>query len=67
VKVAVGSSVRILVSSDVDDELHVHGYEIQREVSAGQSATMEFTADQAGVFEVGTQVSNLLLLQLQVQ
>jgi plastocyanin len=67
VKVAAGSSVRILVSSDVDDEVHVHGYEIEREVSAGQSATIEFTADQTGVFEVETHESGLLLLQLQVQ
>ena len=67
VKVAVGSPVRILVSSDVDDEVHVHGYDIEREVSAGQSVTIEFTADQTGVFEVETHESNLLLLQLQVQ
>jgi heme/copper-type cytochrome/quinol oxidase subunit 2 len=67
VKVAVGSSVRILVSSDVDDEVHVHGYDIEREVSAGQSATIEFTADQSGVFEVETHESGLLLFQLQVQ
>jgi plastocyanin len=67
VKVAVGSSVRILVSSDVDDEVHVHGYDIEREISAGQSATIEFTADQTGVFEVETHESGLLLIQLQVQ
>jgi hypothetical protein len=67
VKVAEGSPVRILVSSDVDDEVHVHGYEIEREVSAGQSATIEFTADQTGVFEVETHESGLLLFQLQVQ
>jgi hypothetical protein len=67
VKVAEGSSVRILVSSDVDDEVHVHGYDIEREVSAGQSVTIEFTADQTGVFEVETHESDLLLFQLQVQ
>jgi plastocyanin len=67
VKVAVGSSVRILVNSDVDDEVHVHGYDIEREVSAGQPTTIEFTADQTGVFEVETHESDLLLFQLQVQ
>jgi hypothetical protein len=67
VKVALGSPVRILVSSDVDDEVHVHGYDLEREVSAGQSATIDFTADQTGVFEVETHESDLLLLQLQVQ
>jgi hypothetical protein len=67
VKVALGSSVRILVSSDVDDEVHVHGYEIEREVAAGQSVTVDFTADQSGVFEVESHETGLLLLQLQVQ
>jgi hypothetical protein len=67
VKVAVGSPVRILVSSDVDDEVHVHGYDIEREISAGQSVTIDFTADQTGLFEVETHESGLLLLQLQVQ
>jgi Cupredoxin-like domain len=67
VKVAVGSSVRILVSSDVDDEVHVHGYDIEREISAGQSVTIDFTADQPGIFEVETHETDLLLFQLQVQ
>jgi Cupredoxin-like domain len=67
VKVPEGSPVQILVSSDVDDEVHVHGYDIEREVSAGQSTTIEFTANQTGVFEVETHESGLLLLQLQVQ
>ena len=67
VKVAEGSQVQLLVSSDVDDEVHVHGYEIEKEVAAGQSVTIDFTANQTGVFEVETHESNLLLLQLQVQ
>jgi heme/copper-type cytochrome/quinol oxidase subunit 2 len=67
IKVAEGSAVQILVSSDVDDEVHVHGYDIEREVSAGQSTTVEFTANQTGVFEVETHESNLLLLQLEVR
>jgi hypothetical protein len=36
-------------------------------VSAGQPTTIEFTANQTGVFEVETHQSNLLLLQLQVR
>jgi heme/copper-type cytochrome/quinol oxidase subunit 2 len=67
VKVAEGGPVQILVSSDVDDEVHVHGYDIEREVSAGQPTTIEFTANQTGVFEVETHQSNLLLLRLQVR
>jgi hypothetical protein len=67
VKVAVDSPVQIMVTTDVDDEVHVHGYDIEREVSAGEPVSIEFTADQSGVFEVETHESDLLLLQLQVQ
>jgi len=67
VKVAEGSQVQLLVSSDVDDEVHVHGYDIEKEVAAGQSVTIDLTANQPGVFEGETHESDLLLLQLQVQ
>ena len=67
VKVPMGGQVRLLVSSDIDDEVHVHGFDIEREVAAGQSVTIEFTADQTGVFEVETHESGLQLVQLQVQ
>jgi heme/copper-type cytochrome/quinol oxidase subunit 2 len=62
-----GDHVEITVTSDRADEVHVHGYDIEREVSAGQSTTIEFTANQTGVFEVETHESNLLLLQLEVR
>jgi len=47
------SQVRLLVTSDVDDELHVHGYEIEAELEAGRPTTVEFAADQAGLFIEG--------------
>lgn len=47
-----GQQVRFKVSSDVTDEIHVHGYDISREVEAGGSANLEFTADIEGIFEV---------------
>jgi plastocyanin len=66
-KVAKGSQVRLVVTSDVDDEVHVHGYDIEKELSAGQPTTLEFTADQTGLFEVETHESGLQLLQLEVK
>jgi heme/copper-type cytochrome/quinol oxidase subunit 2 len=67
VKVAKGTQVRLMVTSDVDDEVHVHGYEIEKEVLAGQTVTIDFTADQTGVFEVESHESNLQLIQLEVK
>jgi hypothetical protein len=65
-KVARGRTVRILVTCDENDELHVHGYDLELELKPGTTATAEFTADEAGRFEVETHESGLQLLQLQV-
>ena len=67
IEVDTDSQVRLLVTSDVDDEVHVHGYEVEGELEAGRTTTIEFVADQAGVFEVETHESELALLQLEVR
>jgi hypothetical protein len=67
IDVAMDSQVRLLVTSDVDDELHVHGYEIEAELEAGRPTTVEFAADQTGLFEVEAHESELELLQLEVR
>ncbi len=45
--------MRFRVESDVADEIHVHGFDITKEVAAGGSASFSFPADIEGVFEVG--------------
>jgi hypothetical protein len=66
-KIPQNSHVRLIVTSDVDDEVHVHGFDVEKELSAGQPTTLEFTADQTGLFEVETHESGLQLLQLEVK
>lgn len=65
--VAQGSTVRIEVTSDQADELHLHGYDLDADVSPGEPAVIEFTADQTGLFELEAHESALVLLQLQVE
>ncbi len=67
VDVPLGSQVRLQVTSDVDDELHVHGFDIEEPLEAGRTTMVEFTADQQGVFEVETHDTELELLQLAVR
>ncbi len=67
VEVAEGSVVRLLVTSDTADEIHVHGFEVEQKLRAGKQARIEFTADQTGVFEVETHETGLQLLQLEVR
>jgi hypothetical protein len=52
IEVAKGDPVRLDVTPDVPAEVHVHGYEVAREVEAGQTAKLEFPATAEGVFEV---------------
>jgi plastocyanin len=67
VDVTQGATVRLQVTSDVDDVLHVHGFDIEEPLEAGHTTTVELTADQPGVFEVETHETELELLQLEVR
>lgn len=65
-KVELGSEVRLLVVADVDDHLHVHGYDLFFDVSPGDETRVEFVADVPGVFEIELEGAGLLLLELEV-
>ncbi|MEV4140483.1 hypothetical protein AB0J72_51005 [Dactylosporangium sp. NPDC049742] len=67
VEVGKGSTIRLTVTSDVPDELHVHGYDRKAVLEAGRPATLEFRADTTGMFEVETHSGHLLLVQLVVR
>jgi hypothetical protein len=46
-----GETIRFEVESDVSDEVHVHGYDIMKDVKAGGSVVFDFPATLEGVFE----------------
>ena len=46
-----GDRIRFEVESDVSDEIHVHGYDVMKDVEAGGSVTFDFPATIEGVFE----------------
>jgi FtsP/CotA-like multicopper oxidase with cupredoxin domain len=52
-----GETVRLLVTSDARDEIHVHGYDITRSPSPGRPARFRFTADIEGVFDIESHVA----------
>lgn len=60
-----GDDIRIRVTADAPEEVHLHGYDIERPVGPGQPAV--FTIDDAnleGIFEIelhgsGVQIANL--------
>ena len=65
-KVAKGTPVRITVTRDSSGEVHVHGYEFEEQLNAGEPFTFDFVADQQGVFDVEAHSPDVLLLKLQV-
>jgi hypothetical protein len=68
VEVKTGDRVHLTVTSDTADEIHVHGYDIEKEVSAGGTITIDFTADIPGQFEVEAhEISPSLLFTLVVK
>ena len=59
-----GDRVVLVVISDVADHVHLHGYDIMRDVAAGGTARIRFKATVPGRFEVeledrGTQIADL--------
>ena len=67
VEVRKGALVRITVTSDAADNLHLHGYDLEVDLPAGQPASVQFRANQSGLFEVETHNTHLVLLQLMVR
>ena len=67
VPVKLGTSVTLEVTSDVADEVHVHGYDLMQDVTPDAPATVTFDATIPGVFEVELEELGQQLLTLQVQ
>lgn len=66
IPVTLGTSVDIVVSSDVADEAHLHGYNTAGEIPAGGTVTLRFKADVAGVFALELHRSDQELARLQI-
>jgi Cu-Zn family superoxide dismutase len=47
-----GDEIRFEVTSDVADEVHVHGYDLMQNVAAGGTVSFDFPAEIEGIFEV---------------
>ncbi len=62
-----GRAVALVVHSDIADEVHLHGYDLTRDVAAGGTATIRFKASIAGVFEVELESRSLQIVELTVK
>jgi hypothetical protein len=61
-----GDRIEFVVTSDADDEVHVHGYDVEEEVAAGKATRFDFVADLEGVFEVELHESGAQIAEITV-
>ena len=62
-----GDRLTLSIESDEPVELHVHGYDIEREVEPGETAEISFEADLTGRFEIENHETEQGLGELQVR
>ena len=51
-EVAQGDHLTVTLHTDIPAELHIHGYELAKDLEAGQTGSINFTADATGEFEI---------------
>lgn len=64
-KVKQGQTVTLQVTSDTEDEVHLHGYDLHADIQNGR-ATLTFNAKIAGRFEAELESHGVQILDLEV-
>jgi hypothetical protein len=63
---ASGDHIRFVVESDLAEEVHLHGYDVSKDVSAGGEVSFDVPATIEGVFEVELEHSVVPLAEITV-
>jgi FtsP/CotA-like multicopper oxidase with cupredoxin domain len=66
IKVNKGDTVRFTVTSDQPENVHLHGYDVEKPVAPGKPARYVFKANIEGIFEVELEEAGVQLIKLQV-
>ena len=61
-----GDTVKFRVRSDVADHVHVHGYDLMKDVTPGRTITFSFPAEITGIFEIELEDRGEEIAQLRV-
>jgi FtsP/CotA-like multicopper oxidase with cupredoxin domain len=62
-----GDTVRFRVRNDKAEEVHIHGYDIKKELEPGETATVSFKASITGIFEIEFENSATQIAELKVE
>ena len=65
-EVPKGDEIRFIVESDVDEEIHLHGYDVSQDVQAGGKVEFKVPATIEGVFEVELEHSVVPIAEISV-
>lgn len=63
---SAGEEIRFRVSSDAAEEIHVHGYDIAKEVPAGGTVGFDFPAELEGIYEAELEELGVQIAELRV-
>jgi hypothetical protein len=62
-----GDTVRFRVRSDKAEEVHIHGYDIMKDLEPNQTETVSFKASITGIFEIEFEGSATQIAELKVE
>lgn len=62
-----GDEVRFKVESAIAEEIHVHGYDLMKDVPAGGTVSFAFPAELEGIFEAELEGEAEQILELRVE
>jgi major membrane immunogen (membrane-anchored lipoprotein) len=63
---SAGEEVRFRVSSDEAEEIHVHGYDIAKDVPAGGTIEFDFPAELEGIYEAELEGQGVQIAELRI-
>ena len=67
IEAPLGSNVRLMITTDVTEHVHVHGYDIFLDLVPGETAVLDFVAEIPGLVEVELEDSHVFLFELSTQ
>jgi plastocyanin len=67
IRVKQGEQIRFSVTSDTADEVHVHGYDVKKDLEPGKPVSFDIEAKIVGIFEVELEDAGVQIASLRVE
>lgn len=67
IAVKKGEQIRFEVHADAEHEVHLHGYDVSKDVTAEKPARFELEATETGIFEIELEDTKTQIAELKVE